>query len=136
MITSTCFGPNDLFPLVSVREGLVSAGFWWEGLVSAGFGSFQVVSAGFGSFRFLVITCSVVGLGSLEVTLHLFLVHCILCYLGGFYSACWERVMEDETLFHYIFLFLLLLIPFLVIGLRIKAFAKLAILGVQNYNKT
>ena len=39
-----------------MREGLVSAGFWWEGLVSAGFGSFQVVSAGFGSFRFLVIT--------------------------------------------------------------------------------
>ena len=39
-----------------MREGLVSADFWWEGLVSAGFGSFQVVSAGFGSFRFLVIT--------------------------------------------------------------------------------
>ena len=39
-----------------MREGLVSAGFWWEGLVSAGFGSFQVVSAGFRSFRFLVIT--------------------------------------------------------------------------------
>ena len=39
-----------------MREGLVSAGFWWEGLVSAGFGSFQVVSADFGSFRFLVIT--------------------------------------------------------------------------------
>ena len=37
-------------------EGQVSAGFWWEGQVSAGFGSFQVVSAGFGSFRFLVIT--------------------------------------------------------------------------------
>ena len=39
-----------------MREGLISASFWWEGLVSAGFGSFQVVSAGFGSFRFLVIT--------------------------------------------------------------------------------
>ena len=49
-------GHNGLFPLVSVREGLVFTGFWWEGLVSAGFGSFQVVSAGFGSFRFLVIT--------------------------------------------------------------------------------
>ena len=49
-------GRNGLFPLVSVREGLVSTGFWWEGLVSAGFGSFQVVSAGFESFRFLVIT--------------------------------------------------------------------------------
>ena len=49
-------GRNGLFPLVSVREGLVSASFWWEGLVSAGLGSFQVVSAGFRSFRFLVIT--------------------------------------------------------------------------------
>ena len=48
-----CFG---LFRLVSVREGLVLAGFWWERLVSAGFGLFQVVLAGFGSFRFLVIT--------------------------------------------------------------------------------
>ena len=55
-------GRNGLFPLVSVREGLVSAGFWWEGLVSAGFGSFQVVSGGFGSFRFLVITLIIHGL--------------------------------------------------------------------------
>ena len=54
------------FPLVSVREGLVSAGFWWKGLVSAGFGSFQVVSAGFGSFRFLVITI-LVDLNNVEV---------------------------------------------------------------------
>ena len=49
-------GRNGLFPLVSVKEGLVSAGLWWESLVSAGFGLFQVVSAGFGSFPFLVIT--------------------------------------------------------------------------------
>ena len=53
-------GHNGLFPLVSVREGLVFTGFWWEGLVSAGFGSFHVVSAGFGSFRFLVITSDTV----------------------------------------------------------------------------
>ena len=49
-------GGSGLFPLVSVREGLISVSIWWEGLVSAGFGSFQVVSAGFRSFRFLVIT--------------------------------------------------------------------------------
>ena len=49
-------GHSGLFPLVSVREGLVSASFWWEGLVSVSFGSFRVVSADFGSFRILVIT--------------------------------------------------------------------------------
>ena len=55
---------SGLFPLVSVREGLVSVSIWWEGLVSAGFGSFQVVSAGFGSFRFLVITPIVFSTGT------------------------------------------------------------------------
>ena len=64
--------------------------------------------------------CSVVGLGSLRVTLGILLVHCVLCCVGGFYSACWRGLMDDETSSYYIFLFMLLLIPFLVIGLSIK----------------
>ena len=65
--------------------------------------------------------CSVVGLGSLGVTLGVFLVHCVLCCAGGFYPACWLGPMDDETSSRYIFLSMLLLIPFLVIGLSIKA---------------
>ena len=33
--------------------------------------------------------------------------------------ACWLELMDDETSSRYIFLFMLLLIPFLVIGLSI-----------------
>ena len=61
-----------------------------------------------------------VGLGSLGVTLGVFLVHCVLCCAGGFYPACWRGLLIDDTPSHYIFLFMLLLIPFLVIGLSIK----------------
>ena len=65
--------------------------------------------------------CSVVGLGSLGVTLGVCLVHCLLCCAGDFDSACWRELMDDETSSPYIVLFMLLLIPFLVIGLSIKA---------------
>ena len=65
--------------------------------------------------------CSVVGMGSLGVTLGVFLAHCVLCCVGGFCPACWRGLMDDETSSHYIFLFMLLLIPFLVISLNIKA---------------
>ena len=65
--------------------------------------------------------CSVVGLGPLGVTSGVFLVHCVLCCAGGFYLARWRGLMDDETSSHYVFLFMLLLIPFLVIGLSIKA---------------
>ena len=41
-------------------------------------------------FRYGWCGCSVVGLGSLGVTLGVFLVHCILCCVGGFYPACWR----------------------------------------------
>ena len=44
-----------------------------------------------------------------------------LVLMGGFYPACWQGLMDDETSPCYIFLFVLLLIPFLVIGLCIKA---------------
>ena len=50
--------------------------------------------------------CSVVGLGSLGVTLGVFLVHCVLCCAGGFYPACWRGLMDYETSFHHIFLFM------------------------------
>ena len=44
------------------------------------------------------------------------------CLPGGiFKSQCWRALTDDETSSHYIFLFMLLLIPFLVIGLSIKA---------------
>ena len=56
-----------------------------------------------------------------EVTLGVFLVDCVLCSAGGFDSACWRGLMDDETSCHYILLFMLLLIPFLLIGLSIKA---------------
>ena len=42
----------------------------------------------------------------------------VLC---GRLLPCWRGLMDDETSSHYIFLFMLLLIPFLVIGLSIKA---------------
>ena len=73
--------------------------------------------------RFQCVWCgsSVVGLGSLGVKLGVLLVHCVLCCAGGFYPACWLGLMDDVTSSHYIFLFMLLLIPFLVIGLSIKA---------------
>ena len=61
-----------------------------------------------------------VGLGSLGVTLGIFLVHYVLRCAGDFASACWWELMDDETSSRYIFLFMLLLIPFLVIGLSIK----------------
>ena len=65
--------------------------------------------------------CSVVGLGFLGVTLGVILFHCVLCCAGDSDSACWQELMDDGTSTPYIFLFMLLLIPFLVIGLSIKA---------------
>ena len=62
-----------------------------------------------------------VGLGSVGVTLGIFLVLCVLCCVGGSDSACWQELMDDGTSSRYIFLFMLLLISFLVIGLSIKA---------------
>ena len=50
-----------------------------------------------------------------------FLVHCVLCCAGDFDPGCWRELMDDETSSLYIFLFMLLLIPFLVISLSIKA---------------
>ena len=55
------------------------------------------------------------------MTLCIFLVHCVLCCAGDFDSACCRELMGDETWSRYIFLFMLLLIPFLVIGLSTKA---------------
>ena len=67
-----------------------------------------------------VVWLSVVGLGSLEVTLGVFLVHRVLCCAGGFLPSMLVGLMDDETSCHYIFFFMLLPIPFLVIGLSIK----------------
>ena len=51
-------------------------------------------------------------------TLAVFFVSCVVREAD---PACWWELMDDETSSHYIFLFMLLLIPFLVIGLSIKA---------------
>ena len=60
---------------------------------------------------------------ALGVTMGVFLVDCVLCCAGDIDSWCWEELMDDETLSRYIFLLMLmlLLIPFFVIGLSIKA---------------
>ena len=76
--------------------------------------------------------CSVVGLGSLGVTLGVFLVHCVLCCAEDFDSARWRELIDDETSSRYIFLFMLLLITFLVIGLSIKVKKKLSIKEVHH----
>ena len=57
-----------------------------------------------------------VGLGSLRLLLGLLCL--VLC--GRLCSACLWGLMDDENSSHYIFLFMLLLIPFHVIGLSIK----------------
>ena len=44
------------------------------------------------------------------------LVHCVLCCAGDSGSARWRELMENGISSPYIFLFILLLIPFLVIG--------------------
>ena len=89
----------------------VCQAFGWYGLVSACACAFQCGWCG----------CSVVGLGSVGVTLGIFLVLCVLCCVGGSDSACWQELMDDGISSRYIFLFMLLLISFLVIGLSIKA---------------
>ena len=58
---------------------------------------------------------------ALGVTMGVFLVNCGLCCARDFDSGCWEELMDDETSSRYISLLMLLLIPFLVISLSIKA---------------
>ena len=57
----------------------------------------------------------VLGLGML-LQLGVFLVRCVLCCVGGSDSACWQELMDSGTLSPYIFLSMLLRIPFHVIG--------------------
>ena len=95
--------------------------FWCSPIVCQAFGWWGLVSVCVCAYQCGWCGCSVVGLDSLAVTLGVFLVHCVLCCAGDFYSACWRGLMDDETSSHYIFLFMLLLIPFLVIGLSIKS---------------
>ena len=57
---------------------------------------------------------------ALGMTLGVFLFHVLSC-TEDFDSGCWEELMDDETSSRYIFLLMLLLIPFLLIGLSIKA---------------
>ena len=71
-----------------------------------------------------------VSLGSLGCLLGLLCL--VLC--GRLCSACLRGLMDDETSPHYIFLFMLLLIPFHVIGLSIKALLYIFIAwGLQKY---
>ena len=61
-----------------------------------------------------------------------FTVSCV----GRLCSACLRGLMDDETSPHFIFLFMLLLIPFHVIGLSIKALLYIYIFiawGLQKY---
>ena len=55
---------------------------------------------------------------ALGVTLCVFLVHCVWCCAGDSDSACWRELMDDRTSSPYIFLFMLLLIPFVVVGFQ------------------
>ena len=80
-----------------------------------------LVSACAGAFQCGLCGCSVVGLGALGEILGVFLVHCVLCCAGDSDSACLRELMNDGTSSPYIFLLMLLLIPFLVIDLSIKA---------------
>ena len=102
--------PPQLPQILDIYSVVVLPGFW---LVGIGF-SVRL------HFRCGWCGCSVVGLGSLGVTLGVFLVHCVLCCAGGFLPSMLVGLMDDETSCHYIFLFMLLPIPFLVIGLSIK----------------
>ena len=64
---------------------------------------FWLVGIGFSvRLRFRCGWCdySVIGLGSLGVTLGVFLVNCVLCCVGGFYPTCWRGLMDDETSSH------------------------------------
>ena len=59
---------------------------------------------------------------------------CYLCLLlcGRLCSACLRGLMDDETSSHYIFLFMLLLIPFHVIGLSSKALLVITIITLAD----
>ena len=94
---------------------------WCSSIVCQVFGWWGMVSVCACAFQCRWYDCSVVGLGSLGMTLGVFLVHCVLCCVGDFDSACWRELIDDDTSSRYIFLFMFLLIPFLVIGLSIKA---------------
>ena len=95
--------------------------FWCSPIVCQAFGWWGLDSACACTFQFGWCGCSVVGLGSLGVTLGVFLAYCVLCCAGDFDSASWRELMDDETSSRYIFLFMLLLIAFLVIDLSTKA---------------
>ena len=110
---SVCVHGDSFPPVKSVADKFMVfthcfSGFW---LMGTGFSVRLCSRCGW-------CGCSVVGLGSLGVTLGVFLVQCVFCRAEGFYPACWRGLMDDETSFHNIFLFMLLLIPFLVIGFK------------------
>ena len=88
--------------------------FWCSPIVCRAFGWWGLVSVRICAFRCGWCGCSVVGLGSLGCRLGSLCL--VLC--GRLCSACWRGLMDDETSSHYIFLFMLLLIPFLVIGFK------------------
>ena len=103
------------------RSRVWQISFWCSPIVRQAFGWWGLVSVCVCTFRCGWSGCSVIGLGSLGVTLGVFLFHCVLWRAGGFYSAGWRGLMDDEASSHYVFLFMLLLIAFLVIDLSIKA---------------
>ena len=80
---------------------IVCRAFDWWGLVSV-----CVCAFGVGGVAVLWLAWALwVDLGCLLGSL-------VLCCAGGFCPAYWRGLMEDETSSHYIFLFMLLLIPF------------------------
>ena len=91
--------------------------FWCSPIVCRAFGWWGLISVHICAFWCGWFGCSMVGLGSLGFLLGLL---CLVLF-GRLCSACLRGLMDDETSSHYIFLFLLLLIPFHVIGLSIKA---------------
>ena len=120
---------------VCVRIGLHQSkvwqiSFWCSPIVCRAFGWWGLVAVCICAFWCGWCSCSVVALGSLGCLLGLLcLVLCLrLC------SACLRGLMDDETSSHYIFLFMLLLIPFHVIGLSIKALLYIFIAwGLEKY---
>ena len=84
-------------------------GFWCSSIVCQAFGWWSLVS-GWAVWLFRGWP------GRSGMMLGVFLVHCVLCYAGGSDSACWWEMMDGGTLSPYIFLFMILLIPFHVIG--------------------
>ena len=99
-------------------RGSVSTGQDFDRYVSGVHLLFVGLFAGGDWFQCDVFQRSGVGLGALGLILGVFLVHCVLCCAGDSDSAllAGHNRYDGGTSSPYIFLFMLLLVPFYVIG--------------------